>query len=495
MNLQRNLFDKNLWIVGLAIGVFMAGLMNGASSYLKRVGMIDRADYSLFINTYCDDPARAVGLRAQRCLCMRDPTEAADGEPKLPQQTLLSRRYLYETVGAERALKAAKDILSAALIGASLWLVFRRQNRVTGLASAWPLWILVLAITLGSVASAFLWGGKFAVVGLRSFTFVAVALLGTWLSGGMHWVARSVAALLVVQLVLVASEYAFGIPLRFCPNTFRAAGSLVLPNTLGVFAVAALAFYAAFSLNARFLWWLVAATVVLVLASGSGTGVAALGAWGIWLGIERYGAQWSRAKMIATVFVLAAILLAALPYLVQRPTIYDSVLGREARVGSLVRLVEQATPQQLLFGQGVGFGTNSGMTLLKDAPEALPVTSTGEKFSADSTVTIMFTQLGVIGVLLFYAVLIWAFVRKPKARGFFIVASVTSLAINLPETYPVNFLLGLALATIGAGVASRVLTSEAGSGALVERQRSEPERKTGRIQLDVVKIIEGTTVS
>ena len=156
-----------------------------------------------------------------------------------------------------------------------------------------------------------------------------------------------------------------------------------------------------------------------------------------------------------TVAVLLVSLLAALPYLAQRPAIYDSLLGREARVGSLVRLLEQATPAQLLFGQGVGFGTNSAMTLLKDAPEALPITSTGEKFSADSTVTIMFTQLGVMGVLLFYAVLAWAFIRKPEARGFFIVAAVTSLTINLPETYPVNFLLGLALATVGAGAGSR----------------------------------------
>ena len=458
MNMQRFLLDKRLWIIGVAVGVFLVGLINGASSYLKRVGLLDRADYSLFVNTYCDDPARAVGLSAQRCLCMRDPEEAAgaaESEPKAAQQTLLSRRYLYETAGAERALKVAKDVLSAALIGASLWLIFRRQNRVPGLVRAWPLWALVVALALGSAVSMFLWGGKFALVGLRSFSFVAVALLGTWLTGGMHWVARSIAALLVMQLVLVASEYAFGIPLRFCPNSFRAAGSLVLANTLGVFAVAALAFYAAFSLRRRFLWWFVAATVGLVVASGSGTGVVALGVWGIWLGIERYGAQWSRARIMMTVAVLLVSLLAALPYLAQRPAIYDSLLGREARVGSLVRLLEQATPAQLLFGQGVGFGTNSAMTLLKDAPEALPITSTGEKFSADSTVTIMFTQLGVMGVLLFYAVLAWAFIRKPEARGFFIVAAVTSLTINLPETYPVNFLLGLALATVGAGAGSR----------------------------------------
>ena len=59
MNMQRFLLDKRLWIIGVAVGVFLVGLINGASSYLKRVGLLDRADYSLFINTYCDDPARA----------------------------------------------------------------------------------------------------------------------------------------------------------------------------------------------------------------------------------------------------------------------------------------------------------------------------------------------------------------------------------------------------------------------------------------------------
>ena len=383
MNMQRFLLDKRLWIIGLAVGVFLVGLINGASSYLKRVGLLDRADYSLFINTYCDDPARAVGLSAQRCLCMRDPVEAAESEPKAAQQTLLSRRYLYETAGAERALKVAKDVLSAALIGASLWLIFRRQNRLPGLVRAWPLWALVVALALGSAVSTFLWGGKFALVGLRSFSFVAVALLGTWLTGGMHWVARSIAALLAMQLVLVASEYAFGIPLRFCPNSFRAAGSLVLANTLGVFAVAALAFYAAFSLRRRFLWWFVAATVGLVVASGSGTGVVALGVWGIWLGIERYGAQWSRARIMTTVVVLVVSLLAALPYLAQRPAIYDSLLGREARVGSLVRLVEQATPAQLLFGQGVGFATSARTDAADTHSKAVIETALKRTFSPE----------------------------------------------------------------------------------------------------------------
>lgn len=457
MNAQRYLLDKQRWIIGIAVAVFSIGLMNGASSYLKRVGVLDRSNYSLFIHTYCADPAHALGVSRQRCLCMRDPEEASSKRTTPPQQGLLSRRYLYETTGVERAPKVAKDVLFAGLIGASLWFVFRRQSRPPGLVSAWPLWALVVALAFGSAVSTYLWGAKFALVGLRSFTFVVVALLATWLCGGMHWVARSVGALLVVQLVLVASEFAFGIPLRFCPNSFRAAGSLVLPNTLGVFSVAALAFYAAFSQRRRLLWGLVAVTLVLVVASGSGTGFAALGAWGIWLGIERFGALWSRERVIATAVVLFAGLLMALPYLAQRPSIYDSLLGPEARVGSLLRLVEQATPTQLLFGQGLGYGTNSAMTLLKDSPEALPVTSTGEKFSADSTVTIMFTQLGVVGVLLFYAVLAWAFIRKPEARAFFIVAGVTSLTINLPETYPVNLLLGLALATVGstAGVESR----------------------------------------
>jgi hypothetical protein len=58
----------------------------------------------------------------------------------------------------------------------------------------------------------------------------------------------------------------------------------------------------------------------------------------------------------------------------------------------------------------------------------------------------LFVQLGLVGVLAFYGLLAWAWRVDGGARPFYLVAAIASLTINLPEAFPLNVLLGLALA-------------------------------------------------
>ena len=83
----------------------------------------------------------------------------------------------------------------------------------------------------------------------------------------------------------------------------------------------------------------------------------------------------------------------------------------------------------------------------------------GGSFSADSTVTVLLTQLGITGVILFYGILVWAYRRDPRARPVYLVFAITSLTINITEVFPVNFLLGLALAgTLSLSRRARAVT-------------------------------------
>jgi len=100
-----------------------------------------------------------------------------------------------------------------------------------------------------------------------------------------------------------------------------------------------------------------------------------------------------------------------------------------------------------LIGGGLGKGTNQAALLAErgstQVPDSIKAT---QPFYADSTITWFVVQLGALGLLAFYLVLGWAFMVDVKARLFYLTIAVASLTISLPEAFPINFLLGLALA-------------------------------------------------
>ena len=60
--------------------------------------------------------------------------------------------------------------------------------------------------------------------------------------------------------------------------------------------------------------------------------------------------------------------------------------------------------------------------------------------------TSLLTQLGIVGILLFYGTLTWAAMRDREARIFYAVLALCSLTLQITEVFPVNFLLGVVLA-------------------------------------------------
>ena len=68
------------------------------------------------------------------------------------------------------------------------------------------------------------------------------------------------------------------------------------------------------------------------------------------------------------------------------------------------------------------------------------------RLSADSTLTGFVMQLGLLGAMMFYGVLMWAGLHDRTARPFLGIVAICSLTINVTELFPLNCLLGLALA-------------------------------------------------
>jgi hypothetical protein len=166
--------------------------------------------------------------------------------------------------------------------------------------------------------------------------------------------------------------------------------------------------------------------------------------------------------LVGVFLLLSAVLLALLPVLIHRPDVYDSVLSPEGRFGTLIKILSESSAMEVLIGRGVGFGTNAATNLIGSN------TMEGS-FSADSMVTVLLTQLGITGVILFSGILVWAYRRDSRARPVYLVLAITSLTINIAEVFPVNFLLGLALAgtlslSIRATGEYNIRSAESGTG-------------------------------
>ncbi|MHC4139513.1 MAG: hypothetical protein ACYSR1_06640 [Planctomycetota bacterium] len=102
---------------------------------------------------------------------------------------------------------------------------------------------------------------------------------------------------------------------------------------------------------------------------------------------------------------------------------------------------------ELLFGRGLGAGTNTAVNLLMDW-EASTAHGAGNHtvFIADSTPLMLTAQIGLIGLFMIYGILFLAIRNDPQSRIFYFSIILASLTVNITELFPVNFLLGLLLA-------------------------------------------------
>ena len=436
------------WVV--AIGLVLATVCNGAGVYLKRTGLMDVDAYQAYWSFHCRTLHLQPTLEAAgpRCCALAKPAQIAPLEASAgPRGERAQTRFVYRTPGAELALKLVKDVFGLALLAVSLFLLVRRAAPLTALSRVWPVGLLLAYAGAALAASLALYEPLIALAGARAFMFVGLALLGWWLVPHMALLASAAAALLAVQVLLMPFEMLRGVHLHghfhLLPLAGRLGGTLVAPNSLGVFAVCALAFYHAFAPSRRWLWLVALMALALVLLSGSGTGMVGFGLFLMVALIERVGPDRRRLTVIAASFLLL-VLVMFLPDLIGRPRLFESLWGR---VDGFRTVLAGKPFWEGLFGSGLGVDTNTtGMLVRMLGADAFPRYARLPSGAAESMLTSLLTQLGLVGTLLFYGVLAWAAMRDSPARVFYAIVAMCSLTLQVAEIFPVNFLLGVALA-------------------------------------------------
>lgn len=441
-------------LVGMAL--IIATLCNGAGFYLRKIGLIEPDAYRAYWPAHCESMSAVGRPEAVGRGCCANATTSEFMRMDSHEQRLLERpiiSHLYALSKTEFALKLVKDLLGMALIGVSAVLIAKRISGWNSLRETWPLQLLLGYVLLSLLFTWTAHGTMTAVAGLRPFLFIAIALTCGWLAPHLPFIAKCIAILLVTELLLVPAEMLYGIHLHghiiasmqgdLYSLAKRASGTLVLPNSMGVFAVSALAFYYAFSPTRAFFAQFTIIALVLVYASGSGMGIVSAILLLFLVVFERIGAQKRTFLAVASILTAIALIL-TLPGLVKRPDLFESVGGRLEILRSAV--ANRSTPE-VLFGRGVGLNTNAALNLTQHTlPDATNTVKTFALQQTDSTVIGLIIQIGLLGTMIFYGGILWAALRDPPSRTFYTIVTLCSLTINITELFPVNFLIGFALA-------------------------------------------------
>jgi hypothetical protein len=433
----------------MAVAMVVATLLNGAYGYLGRMGFLDHARFQQIVATHCFDRLQAGTPLAMSCRCIPI-------RPSIDYSVAPWPDYLFQAPGYLIAFKLAKEFVFAGLL---LWSATALRDWRLGegpLREAWPVFLFVLLLLVGFVRTLASGNALSAALGSRPFEFVALALTTAWLSPHFATVSRPLAWLLWLEAILVLPEMLFGLPMRSCPNSFRAAGTLVLPNSLGIVVAILLAFAAAFRPRTARSPWTWGAAAWLVIASGSGAGIVLLFVLACWLVIQRVPSE-RRPLASGSALLLALGLLVCLPALTQRPQLYDSLLGADGRADKAMTVLRNSRPSAAFFGTGIGPGSNLAANLVHGGASPRGGAEASRVFYADSTVTMLLLPLGMLGVLSWFALLAWGFARDRRARPFYLVVAAASVVINLPEVFPANLLLGVVLAhsLVRAGAVQR----------------------------------------
>lgn len=429
----------------LGLGLLLGTLLNGIEPFLLRVGVLETEKFEAAWIPLCGPAGLSRAPFGLGARCATPPRDEL--LPVLwPDVRAAATSHTLRSSGPGKVLKLAKDACIIALAISSAWLFLRRPDRVQ-LRNRLPL-IGLGAFVIGQSALGLARGEIVPVLsGLRSFQALPIALLlppvvATSLSEGLaRWVAATVA--LQVPLLLVEALRSLPVqkvfPFLFLP--WRLSGSLVNPNSLGVFAVVGLAFVLCFERAPRWRALAVSASILCVAAAGSGAGWVALALVGSW---QLWAIRGAVARTLAVTCIVGAV--ALLPRLTARQDVFESL---QARSRAFRGLGASGIPG-LLFGNALGTGT----TTLATVDPGSPLGPRGKwAWAGESAAAALVSQTGLLGLCMTVAALSVAFGRDPSARLVISVSAACGLVAPLLDTFPANLLIALVLgrARVGGG--------------------------------------------
>ena len=431
----------------MGVALMLATLCNGATSYISKMTVSSQEYYTAYLTTRCAQSMHATPPDSTDPLACGRLTPGATSSSISINPLGITNNGL-DILSAGFLLKLVKDLLGLGFIFGSIYLIVRRRAPVVNIKVAWALTLLIAYSTILFFVSILFNGVLIGLVGARSMIFLFFAVVGQWFARHIDYLANCAGVLILIEALLMFAEVFQGviisdIPFHF-PLNIKPSGTLTLSNSAGTFAVAALAFYHAFSPARSHFFLLIFLVIAMVLLSGSATGILCIALFLFAILISNMVLRW-RLFLVFACLASGAGLFLFLPEVTGRPDLFIGSLG--TRLDRFFTALLHRDMMQTIFGSGLGVNTNAALTLFGQGKVFSGlVTGQGGALPLDSTVTSFLVQIGIVGTLLFYLVLYWAAANDSKARLFYLIIAVSSLTLNINEVFPVNYLLGFALA-------------------------------------------------
>ena len=346
--------------------------------------------------------------------------------------------------------KAVKDLLLIlsvllVLVRAALQPSSIEGNKLINTRYKFLLSGIAIAFTIGLVNYGLIVG----LVGLRSYWSVLAFLLGFAITEfTLLRLTHLVGILLIIQAIVSIIQQFIGYNFLYVSWGYRSTGTFFNPNALALFAVAGAALLC---IQERTRYWYVyaASAWLIVIVSGSRTGFVAL-----FICSTIYVFYEIRAKTLRGILLVMGLpLMLAIIYLAEAVAARGSLSGELAldektRIGIFLKYLADASIGEILFGSGLGIGSNILYTLTMSPVQSGASRNLDLTFITDSMITASFVQGGFI---LFISFLLFALapigqLRRPTRLRRLTIVLPTLLLIGgisniVWEVAPFNYII------------------------------------------------------
>ena len=336
-----------------------------------------------------------------------------------------------------KTISFMKDILIILLLLLMITHLERKKS--------WPLGLFIVIVYYGGFLLAV--NGRpiieFLIAGIRTFMFIVTStLFCKRYYFELHTFKCRIALFKIIFLTLLINTFfvvsqaiSSGSLLRLGSGAYRFSGAFPGSGNLGCYAIAAMLLVITVQAERIVKGAFLADVLCIFLSIASGTRTCMILAMAIFIYsiIQIYGDKfrisWKVSLVLTIIFVIAfgSSAISKMSDYVGRGELGISGIGR---IRIFMNNINESTAFQMFFGRGLGVGTNAALTM------NLENTSV-----SDSTYNLIFTQFGLIGLILFTVAIIgiltkifrYSYEKKSQALCFILCVAAMYVVGNLFE--------------------------------------------------------------
>lgn len=290
--------------------------------------------------------------------------------------------------------KGIKDVVFIFALGATAFRSFSRRRRPSVVSPyRQSLAVLMVVVTFSFAVGIISLGTIPALLGLRTLSPILAFLIGAHFADKDVKVVGAVVSLLVaIESVVAIAQMAIGFGALNAGWGYRVTGTFFGPNTLAAFGIVAAVWSTLFQ-RRKLRLTVQLSSVFLIVASGSRGGMLAIAALGLLTLYRRIYTPIGKTIFLVALGPAIVGAIVGAGEISTRGALTDNLaIENDTRLGILLHVIHIASPFEVIFGQGLGAGTNLTYTFAS----YLPGMDSTKVLIADSTFASLMMQGGAV---------------------------------------------------------------------------------------------------